>query len=522
VTNPTSQQIDVRDYLRPLLKRWWLILAVVPVVTIGTYFYYEGKPDRYAASTELFVEQSALDQVLLGDSGGSATETTVENLSLLIQTRAVAELAAKQLAKAGESTAGTSLAVQPVEKSNFLILTATAPSPKTAARVANAYAGAFIDIQERQLRGEASRTLRLAHKQLDALVVSSENISKRQSLEEKIQTLELVGSQASRSTGIKVVERAFPTSSPIDNDPLSHALFALVLSLVLAVGAAYALEYLTRTITSVEDVEEVYELPVLTEIPSVDTPAPFLAEGIGMEKQLHEPFRRLQMNLDMLSHERPLRTILIVSAAPGEGKSIVTRNLALGFREAGRNTAVFDADFRKATLGGLMQAHEGPGLTDILAGRASFGQAVQSVMVPSAQNGNGDGGALVTAPGVPIASAGAGHGDLAMVPAGAHYGNLASALASGGMQQTLKAAADVYDRVLIDSAPILAAADVLPLLSQVDGVLLVTRLGVTTRDSAARMMRELRRMPDVNVVGVVVNGIPSRIYRTRAYGYYYG
>jgi Mrp family chromosome partitioning ATPase/capsular polysaccharide biosynthesis protein len=522
VTNQSAQKTDIRDYLRPVLKRWWLILAVVPIVTIGTYLYYESKPDRYAASTELFVESSALDQVLLGDSGGSATETTVENLALLIQTRAVANVAAEKLADEGESTTGTSIAVQPVEKSNFLIISATAASPKRAANVANAFAGAFIDIQERQLRGEASRTLRLAQKQLDALVVSPENISKRQSLEEKIQTLELVGAQASRSTGIKVVERAFPVSSPIDNDPLSHALFALVLSLVLSVGAAYALEYLTRTITSVEDVEEIYELPVLTEIPGVETPAPFLTDGIGMEKQLHEPFRRLQMNIDMLSHERPLRTILIASAAPGEGKSIVTRNLALGFREAGRNTAVFDADFRKATLGRLMHAHEGPGLTDILAGRASFGQAVQSVMVPPAQNGNGAGGAPVSAQGAPMATTKSDHGDLAMVPAGAHYGNLAASLASGSMRQTLDAAADVYDRVLIDSSPILAAADVLPLLSQVDGVLLVTRLGVTTRDSAARMMRELRRMPDVNVIGVVVNGIPSRIYRTRAYGYYYG
>jgi Mrp family chromosome partitioning ATPase len=228
------------------------------------------------------------------------------------------------------------------------------------------------------------------------------------------------------------------------------------------------------------------------------------------------------MNLDMLAHERPLRTILVASAAPGEGKSIVTRNLALAFREAGRNVAVLDADFRKATLGGLLDAQEGPGLTDILAGRASFGQAVQEVTVPSSENGNGAAGTYVASPGgagpVP-----AGHGDLAMVPAGVHHhGNLAAALGSGRMRQTLQSATDVYDRVLIDSSPILAAADVLPLLSEVDGVLLVTRLGVSTRGSAKRLLSELKRVSNIQVVGVVVNGIPSRTYRARAYGYYYG
>ena len=82
--------------------------------------------------------------------------------------------------------------------------------------------------------------------------------------------------------------------------------------------------------------EEVFGLPVLTEVPKVDAPSPVDEHGIGMERQLHEPFHRLQMNLDMLSNERPLRTILVASAAPGEGKSIVTRNLGLAYREAGQ------------------------------------------------------------------------------------------------------------------------------------------------------------------------------------------
>ena len=326
------------------------------------------------------------------------------------------------------------------------------------------------------------------------------------------------------STGIKQVERAVASFTPVGHDPMSRAIFAFVVSLMLCIAAAFALEYMTRKITSVEDVEDIFKLPVLTEIPKVSNAAPTDVSGIEMDKELHEPFHRLQMNLDMLSHERPLRTILVASAAPGEGKSIVSRNLSLGFREAGHNVAVLDADFRKATLGGLLDAQEGPGLTDIIAGRASFGQAVQEVSVPSFQNGNGavDGASAEGAVATPVSPAGRSQGDLAVVPAGGHHGNLAATLASGGLRQTLKTAADVYDRVVIDSSPILATADVLPLLSEVDAVLIVTRLGVSTRESAKRLLSELRRVPNIHVVGVVVNGIPPRTYRSRAYGYYYG
>ncbi len=242
-----------------------------------------------------------------------------------------------------------------------------------------------------------------------------------------------------------------------------------------------------------------------------------------MEKQLHEPFHRLQMNLDMLSHERPLRTILVASAAPGEGKSIVTRNLALAYREAGRNVAVLDADFRKATLGGLLNAQEGPGLTDILAGRATFGQAVQEVTVPRGENGNGAGGAHIAirwwrCPGAARVMAISRW--CRPVP---HHGNLAATLASGGMRQTLNSATDIYDRV---SDRLLA----LPGCGRCPAAALRGRRRApgdpSRREHAgfgeAAAERAQARLRTFNVLGVVVNGIPPRTYRTRAYGYYYG
>jgi Mrp family chromosome partitioning ATPase/capsular polysaccharide biosynthesis protein len=527
VSTETAGTRDIREYLRPVLKRWWLILAVVPVVTIGTYLYYDNKPKTYGASTELFFEPSAVSQYIVGGfENRIANEGTIENLALLIQTPVVGRQAEKILAESHQPKPQGSVSAEHIENSNFVVLSATASTPKGASLLANAYARAFVLTQQQQQHGEAAKTLKIAEKQLASLPKGTEQIAKRQALEEQIQTLRLVSSQSAEG-GFRVVERAFPSATALNHEPLSNAIFAFVLSLMLSIAACFGLEYLTRKITSIEDVEMIYELPVLTEVPKVDAPTPFGSDGAGIEKQLHEPFHRLQLNLDMLSHERPLRTILIASAAPGEGKSVITRNLGLAYQEAGHNVAVLDADFRKATLGDLLSASDGPGLTDVLAGRASFGQAVQEIAVRPGENGAGENGngaapAVVSAPGrIATASPGT-HGELALVPAGPHTTTIGAAIASGAMQQTLSAATDVYDRVLIDSSPLLAAADVIPLLSEVDGVLVVSRFGVSTRDSAKRLMRELRRVPNINLIGVVVNGIPARTYRSRAYGYYYG
>jgi Mrp family chromosome partitioning ATPase/capsular polysaccharide biosynthesis protein len=521
VTPESIEQKDLRDYLRPVLKRWWLLAIIVPVVTIGTYLYYDHKPKVYGASTQLFVQPSPVNALLSGGSSSVEGLISAENVAVIIQTRTVGEKAAKLIAKQHVDVSGGSVTAEALEKTQFVSISATAATPQGAAALANAYAKAFLATQAKQLAGEANRTLKLARRQLAALPLSQTTEAKREALQEEISTLELVGSEAVGNTGIKVVERAFPSATPMNHNPRSNAIFAFVLSILLSIGAAYLLEYMTRKVGSVEDAEEIYGLPVLAEVPKVDDASPQGPGGIGVAKELHEPFHRLQMNLDMLSAERELRTILVVSAAPGEGKSIVTRNLGLLYREAGRNAAVLDADFRKRTLGGLMNAHDGPGLTDILAGRATFGQAVQEVAVP---NGNGNGAAPVAAP-VPQQEpnkANVSHGDLAMVPAGGTNKTLAAELSGGRMGQTIVTASELYDRVIVDSSPVLATADVLPLLSEVDGVVVVTRLGVSTRESAKRMLKELERVPNINLVGVVVNGIPQRMYRTRAYGYYYG
>jgi Mrp family chromosome partitioning ATPase/capsular polysaccharide biosynthesis protein len=511
VTDAPAEQKDLRAYLKPVLDRWWLILAVVPLVTIGTYIHYDGTPKVYSAQTALYFQPSTLSEVLLGHASAT-NESDIQNLALLVQTPPVAERARKLLKEEkGKPPVRGGVVAAPVEKTSFMTIDSSASTPEGAARIANAYARAFIELQADQLQREAHQTARTAERQLKQQRKNiSESTQSREALVNKLQTLRLLASQPGGSGGIKQVEPAIASPTPIGHEPTSKAIFAFFVSLLLAIGAAYALAYMNRKIGSVEDAEEVYELPVLTEVPKVDTPALFTHQGAAMDEALSEPFHRLQTNLEMVARNWQLRTILVASAVPGEGKSIVARNLALAYREAGRNVAVLDADLRSASLGSMLAANQGPGLAEILSGRASFGQVAQQIPAPSSNGNSSRDGQLATAQ----------RGYAAVVPAGQHYGNLSTALSSGQMREALRDAADTYGTAIIDSPPLLAVADVLPLLSEVDGVVLVSRLGLSTRDSARRLLNELRRVPNLSILGLVVNGVSPRTYRARSYGRY--
>jgi Mrp family chromosome partitioning ATPase/capsular polysaccharide biosynthesis protein len=521
VSDAADEQKDLRFYLRPLLRRWWLFLTIIPLVTAGTYVYYAHKPKTYESSAQLYFQPSTLEQLLFGRRPEA---TKIEDSALLIQTHAVAERAQQILEKEAKKSGGKvpagGVSSEALEKSSFIIVTGAAANPQAAAQLANANAKAFAVLQKEQVLHEAEKGVESTRRQLKQLPREKETTGRREGLEKQLEELQLVAAQPGAG-GVRVVETAAPDPHPVGHDPTGNAIFAFFVSLMLAIGAAYGLEYLNRRITRVEDVEEIYQVPVLSEIPQVHAPAPKAAHGVTMDRMLHGPFQRLQTNLEMQARERPLRTIVVASAAPGEGKSIVARNLALAYREAGRNVAVLDADLRKATMGGLLDAREGLGLGDILAGRASFGEVVQEIPVELALNGKANGNG--SGPSVAFAQrAVGGSGELAMIPAGERNESMASALSSQGMRDVLAVAADTYGTAIIDSPPLLAVADALPLLSEADAVVLVMRLGVTTRDSARRLLRELRRVPNVFVAGIVVNGIPPRVFRSRSYGYYYG
>jgi Mrp family chromosome partitioning ATPase len=242
---------------------------------------------------------------------------------------------------------------------------------------------------------------------------------------------------------------------------------------------------------------------MLASIPHGD-PAPTDRDGRVLISDRHrEAFRTLRTNLDLQSLDRPVRTILVASALPTEGKSSVVRNLALAYREAGLRVAVIEADLRQPSLPKMFRVRRDPGLTNVLSQQTTSSEALQTVAAGEAE------GTLEERAPADGSSDGFARAQLVVMTSGPNPANPPAVLGATRAHEVLREVAGDHDIVLVDSPPLLAVSDAIPLLSVVDGTLMVARLGLTKRDAARRVMELIHRVPDARVLGVVANDVPQ-------------
>jgi Mrp family chromosome partitioning ATPase len=196
------------------------------------------------------------------------------------------------------------------------------------------------------------------------------------------------------------------------------------------------------------------------------------------------------------------------------------RNLALAFHESGKSVAVVDLDLRNPALATLFGVVNGRGVTEILRREVNLEDAMLEVgtEMPTFDEFVDDNGTSVNGAN--------GHHEstesasFTLLLAGAPPANPPAVLASQRLIEILDDLRGRYDVVVIDSAPLLAVTDTVPLLRYADAALFVGRLGVTTRDNARRLTEFIARVPDATVLGVIANDL-SRL-EAGAYGYAYG
>ena len=516
------EPMDAQEYLRPIWSRKWLILLVVAIATTLTYVYYSHKPKVYTASTRIFVKASAVDQVAFGSIQVVDEQRNTIDQAHLLKSRAVAEAVAKQLRYEGDPAGllGSVTAV-PDSESDFVTITTRAPDPKEAADLANAFAEQFIQIRSSAVRDRTLQAISVAQNQLKQLGTRPQTQAARSTLNSRIHQLQAVAQLPASSA--QVIDHALPPGAPIAPKPRRNAVFALFISLLFGILGAFGLERFDRRIKRLDDIEHLYGHPLLTIVPhKIGSLAPVRDGHPVFDDRLKEPFRTLRTSVQLASLDRPVRTILVTSAIPAEGKSTVVRNLALAFWEAGKRVSVIESDLRRPSLASMFGARPLPGLTTVLAGSASLEEALQPIGGPlgpnpraadaaHSENGHHDGEIFLSSA-----------GELRVLTAGVKPSNPPVVLGSKRVKELLAEVASDSDVMIIDSPPLLAVSDTVPLLSQVDSVILVSRMDLTTRDVVKRLRQLLRRVPSVEVLGVVANDVSEAGLAT-GYGYaYYG
>ena len=159
-----------------------------------------------------------------------------------------------------------------------------------------------------------------------------------------------------------------PPDSPSSPNTTSNVLFGIVLGALLGFGLAALLERIDRRVRSVEEMEEIYELPLVGRIPRSRTLAGDAAEGLGTQTPEGEAFRILRANLRYFGVDDDLHTILAVSPEQGDGKSTVARGLAMTMAEMGDEVVLVEADLRKGSEFRRITGEPADGLSDVLAG----------------------------------------------------------------------------------------------------------------------------------------------------------
>ncbi len=308
-------------------------------------------------------------------------------------------------------------------------------------------------------------------------------------------------SQGGETGGVRIIDEAAIPSVPISPQRKRAIILAACIGLLLGVFAAVVADRFDDSVQTPDEVRDRLQLPILGSIPRVGE-ALFgrrpsdrfrLISHVEPQSLIAEAFRSLRTNIAFARAHHDLRTIVLTSPGPGDGKSTVACNLATTFAQQGQRTLLVDADLRRAVVNETFEIPRSPGLTDLLVGGARLADVIKAVDVPN----------------------------LSVLVSGRFPPNPSELLGSPVMRDIIEEAKGSFDMIVIDSPPVLAVTDASVLSSLVDGTIVVVRVGRSARDAVRRAVAQLR-VVNGRVLGAVLNDVDfgSGVYYG-GYGYYY-
>lgn len=216
-----------------------------------------------------------------------------------------------------------------------------------------------------------------------------------------------------------------------------------------------------------------------------------LITKLNPKSPISEQYRTIRTNIEFSSIDEKIRSIMVTSSGPGEGKSTTTANLAVVFAQQGKRVLLIDADLRKPTVHYTFGITNTFGLTNVLTRQMELKDAIKTTNEEL----------------------------LHVLPSGPIPPNPAELLSSRGMKEFFEEAKDAYDMIIFDTPPVLAVTDAQILSNQCDGTVLVISSGRTEIEAAAKT-KELLEAANGKILGVVLNN--KKMSKNNNYYYYYG
>jgi succinoglycan biosynthesis transport protein ExoP len=502
-----SEGPNLERALGVLRRRALLIVLCLLLAAGAAYGLSKQQAKKYTATASLVFNNNQTNQQAAGLQAVSINNQVAQqntNVKLVQLGNMAAKTAAKLDGGLTRDKVRENLSVSAQGESNIVDVAATATSPTLAADIANTYTEIFVDEQQNANHSYYASALALVNKQLGTLTAKERVSPTGIALAGRAQSLGVLAEL--RSGNVQVAQAATIPTSPSSPKVSRNTALGAVLGLLVGLGLALLLERMDRRIREPRDLESIYGLPLLGVVP--ESPALSRSTRRGGSQGVLPPgeaeaFHLIRAHLRYFNVDRDLRTLLVASAAPGDGKTTVARHLAAAAATLGSRVLLVECDLRRPTVAQQLDIASGPGLSDVLIGAISASEAVQSVDLDSPSDGQ------------------AMRRSLEVLVAGATLPpNPAELIESHAMESVLEQLKATYDLIVIDTPPLTAVSDAFPLLRKVDGVIIVGRVGRNRRDIAERLHETLTGA-GAPLLGVVANGVRASGPGSYAYAYDY-
>jgi polysaccharide biosynthesis transport protein len=488
---------------RPRSRRGpWSLFAIVAIATIAASAAVAislARPTRYRSEARVLLGPTIAD----ANTALSSDPTTERDLA---DSAVVAEMALDRLAAHGEERVGVDtlregLIVDVVGDSRLLDLAYEHIDPHVAQQRAQAIAEAYLAFRLGEAQEHVDALIFSIRARADLLDRRIEHLEARINatsypgnlglLEAEIATtlgeslqadFELAALARTPQVG-EIVQPATPAAPAGPNHVVAGGV-GLLGGLALGFGYAGVRSRRDDRIASIGDLEAMLGAPVLGRVPSTGGP-PRRARRIdasGTSRRAAEAYRIMRTNVVAAAEVRTARTILVTSGPSRRGSAVATVNLALMLASAGKRVVLVGADTRSKRLSVLLGVPTSPGLTDVLTGACPLAQA----MVPLTAFGR--------------------RTNSFVLPAGTPREDPASVLGSEQMKQVLDAiSGNGVELVLIDTPPVLTAAETTALARHADAVLLMVEARRATRASLEAVLRRLEQV-GADTLGLILSG----------------
>jgi capsular exopolysaccharide synthesis family protein len=362
----------------------------------------------------------------------------------------------------------------------------------------------LVDLMSARLTDLPSQTLQYARLERDLKLNENLYLTMKQKYEESRIT------EAGQMGKVRILDPAIIAKKVKPNKKL-NLLLGLFLGLGLGIGYAFLREFMDNTVKAVEQLER-KGLTVLGIIPDmyhqsggdvmkkpVTNPSKggtdFRRRLITYEdpkSPISESYRALRTNISYASADKKIKSLLVSSPQPGEGKSTTTANLAIAFAQLRKRTLLIDADLRKPVMHNVFDKSRGPGLSEYLVGKV---EDISTIIHPTKVE------------------------NLFIISAGGLPPNPSELLGSSRMSVLVDQLEQEWDMVLFDSPPIVAVTDASMISGEIDALALVVKAGQTDRAAVDRAIDTIRNVKSP-LIGVILNGANPETLAGK-YSYYY-